>query len=183
MAMSSTTSAAANMLLSGSMSSSDGIMNSNLLARAILPMSSSSMATISASAPFPTVTLDLTHSTNTLQYQRPSSQFQGPFQAASQQNFVGPSPTPQVYGHPIYNQSRFSGLHVSSQEIGSNQLQAQAQAQAHYPPPQFHQPQPQTSFAQTLSAATAAITADPNFTAALAAAISSMMGGSTSHHI
>lgn len=179
MAMASTTSAAANMLLSGSMSSSEGIMNSNLLARAILPMSSS-MATISASAPFPTVTLDLTHSPNPLQYQRPSSQFQGPFQAAPQQNFVGQSPTPQIYGHPVYNQSRFSGLHVSSQELGSNQLQNQAQG--HHPPPQFQQAQPQTSFADTLSAATAAITTDPNFTAALAAAISSMMGGSTSHH-
>lgn len=179
MAMASTTSAAANMLLSGSMSSGEGIMNSNLLARAILPMSSS-MATISASAPFPTVTLDLTHSPNPLQYQRPSSQFQGPFQAAPQQNFVGQSPTPQIYGHPVYNQSRFSGLHVSSQELGSNQLQNQAQG--HHPPPQFQQAQPQTSFADTLSAATAAITTDPNFTAALAAAISSMMGGSTSHH-
>ncbi|KAL8112811.1 hypothetical protein AgCh_020203 [Apium graveolens] len=179
MAMASTTSAAANMLLSGSMSSSDGIMNSNLLARSIMPMSSSSIATVSASAPFPTVTLDLTHSSNTSQYQRPSSHFQGPFQAVPQQNFVGLSPTPQVYGHPIYNQSRFSGLHASSQEIGSNQLQTQAQV--HHPPPQFHLAQPQTSFAQTLSAATAAITADPNFTAALAAAITSMMGGSTSH--
>ncbi|KAL1829846.1 hypothetical protein ACET3Z_008258 [Daucus carota] len=181
MAMASTTSAAANMLLSGSMSSGEGIMNPNLLARAILPMSSSSMATISASAPFPTVTLDLTQSPNPLQYQRPSSQFQGPFQAAPpQQNLVGLSPSPQVFGHPIYNQSKFSGLHISSQDMGSNHLQAQAQA--HHPPPQFHQSQPQTSFADTLSAATAAITTDPNFTAALAAAISSMMGVSTGHH-
>ncbi|KAG0499223.1 hypothetical protein HPP92_003914 [Vanilla planifolia] len=60
MAMASTTSAAASMLLSGSMPSADGLMNSNFLARTILPCSSS-MATISASAPFPTVTLDLTH--------------------------------------------------------------------------------------------------------------------------
>ncbi|PSS24818.1 WRKY transcription factor, partial [Actinidia chinensis var. chinensis] len=58
--MASTTSAAAKMLLSGSMSSADGVMNPNFLARAILPCSSN-MATISASAPFPTVTLDLTH--------------------------------------------------------------------------------------------------------------------------
>ncbi|KAL8107732.1 putative WRKY transcription factor 31 [Apium graveolens] len=173
MAMASTTSAAANMLLSGSMSSADGILNPNILARAILPVSSSSMATISASAPFPTVTLDLTHSPNPLQYQRPQSQFQLPFQPPPPQNFVGLPPTPQIYGHPIHNQSKFSGLHVSSQDMESNQV--------HQAPPQFHQAQPQTSFADTLSAATAAITADPNFTAALAAAISSIMGGSTSH--
>ncbi|WOG85344.1 hypothetical protein DCAR_0104532 [Daucus carota subsp. sativus] len=171
MAMASTTSAAANMLLSGSMSSADGILNPNILARAILPVSSSSMATISASAPFPTVTLDLTHSPNPLQYQRPPSQFQLPFQAP--QSFVGLPPTPQIYGHPIHNQSKFSGLHVSSQDMESSQ--------AHQAPPQFHQAQPQTSFADTLSAATAAITADPNFTAALAAAISSIMGGNSSH--
>lgn len=63
MAMASTTSAAASMLLSGSMPSADGsagLMSSNFLARTVLPCSSS-MATISASAPFPTVTLDLTH--------------------------------------------------------------------------------------------------------------------------
>ncbi|CAN8274210.1 unnamed protein product [Cochlearia groenlandica] len=64
MAMASTTTAAASMLLSGSSSSQDGLMNpTNLLARAILPCSSS-MATISASAPFPTITLDLTNSPN-----------------------------------------------------------------------------------------------------------------------
>ncbi|KAI8563260.1 hypothetical protein RHMOL_Rhmol03G0099000 [Rhododendron molle] len=59
MAMASTTSAAASMLLSGSMSSANGLMIPNFLARTILPCSSS-MATFSASAPFPTVTLDLT---------------------------------------------------------------------------------------------------------------------------
>ncbi|XP_051229128.1 uncharacterized protein [Lolium perenne] len=62
MAMASTTSAASFMLLSGSMPSADGqgLMSSNFLAHTVLPCSSS-MATISASAPFPTVTLDLTH--------------------------------------------------------------------------------------------------------------------------
>nr|GMD04890.1 probable WRKY transcription factor 31 isoform X1 [Ipomoea batatas] len=162
MAMASTTSAAANMLLSGAMPSADGMMNTNFLARAILPCSSS-MATISASAPFPTVTLDLTQTPNSLpNYQRPPTQFQPPFAGAPQipQNYPQ---LPQVFGQGLYNQSKFSGLHVSHQDIGAAAAQAAQLAQQ--------------LFADTLSAATAAITSDPNFTAALAAAISSIMGG------
>ncbi|KAF2303703.1 hypothetical protein GH714_021356 [Hevea brasiliensis] len=90
-AMASTTTAAASMLLSGSMSSADGLMNPNLLARAILPCSSS-MATISASAPFPTVTLDLTHNPNSQQVLRPPTHLQVPF-AGQPQNFASVSPT------------------------------------------------------------------------------------------
>ncbi|XP_031274949.1 probable WRKY transcription factor 31 [Pistacia vera] len=172
MAMASTTTAAANMLLSGSMSSADGIMNPNLLARAILPCSSS-MATISASAPFPTVTLDLTHSPNPLQFHRPPTQFQVPF-PGQPQNFgsVSAPQLPQVFSQGLYNQSKFSGLQLS-QELGSNSHQT-------LPPslPQGPQQPPQSSsLADTVSAATAAITADPNFTAALAAAITSIIGG------
>ncbi|KAM7506278.1 hypothetical protein LguiB_005182 [Lonicera macranthoides] len=140
MAMASTTSAAANMLLSGSMSSADlGLMNPSInLARAILPHSSG-MATISASAPFPTITLDLTHSPTPLQSQTlPFNNFQLGF--GSQ----GP-----------YNRSMFSGLQ-HSQNMEAHQSFAHS---------------------SSLGAATAAITADPNFTAALAAAITSIMGG------
>jgi hypothetical protein len=165
MAMASTTSAAASMLLSGSMSSADGIMTPNLLARAILPCSTS-MATLSASAPFPTVTLDLTQNSNPnpnpLQFQRPHhSPFQVPnfFQGQQQsQNFAQAAAS-------LYNQSKFSGLQLS-QEVGSSHLTAQAPTQ-----------QQQPSLADSVSAATAAITADPNFTAVLAAAISSIIGG------
>ncbi|KAL3521941.1 hypothetical protein ACH5RR_014775 [Cinchona calisaya] len=163
MAMASTTSAAANMLLSGSMSSADpGLMNPNFLARAILPnCPSSSMATISASAPFPTVTLDLTQTPNNpLQFhQRPSTPFQLPF-ATPPQNFAA------ITNQAFYNQSKFSGLQVS-QDIQAIAAAAAAQQGQQHP-----------SFADTLSAATAAITADPNFTAALASAISSIIGGS-----
>ncbi|KAF5729079.1 WRKY family transcription factor [Tripterygium wilfordii] len=164
MAMASTTTAAATMLLSGSMSSADGIMNSNLLARAVLPCSSS-MATISASAPFPTVTLDLTHSPNPLQFQRPPPQFQVPF--PGQPNNFGNPQLSQAFGQTVYNnQSKFSGLQLS-QDPSSSQLPAM-------PPAMAPQAQP-SPFADSVSAATAAITADPNFTAALAAAISSII--------
>ncbi|XP_039016360.1 probable WRKY transcription factor 31 [Hibiscus syriacus] len=140
MSMASTTTAAATMLLSGSMHSADGIMNPNLLARAMLPCSS--MATISTSAPFPTVTLDLTHSPNALQLQRPTTQTQ----------------SPQVFGQVLYNQSQFSGLQLS-QDVSSSQLQ-----------------QPQLAD-NVCAAATVAIANDPSFTAALAAAITSIIGG------
>ncbi|PIN22370.1 hypothetical protein CDL12_04909 [Handroanthus impetiginosus] len=156
MAMASTTSAAANMLLSGSMPSADGLMNPNFLARTVLPCSST-MATISASAPFPTITLDLTQNpnpnSNPFQFQRPATHFQVPFAPV-------PNPSiPQVFGQAPYNQSKFSGLQMSQDLNESGQ---------HIPP----------SLADALTAATAAITTDPNFTAALAAAISSIIGSS-----
>ncbi|CAL9045131.1 probable WRKY transcription factor 31 [Musa acuminata AAA Group] len=168
MAMASTTSAAASMLLSGSMPSGDGLMSSNFLARTILPCSSS-MATISASAPFPTVTLDLTQSPNPLQFQRSAaSHFQLPFASAAPGLATSLSP-PQVFGQTLQTQSKFSGLQRSP-EMDAAQL-AHTKAQSLLPP----------SLADKVSAATAAITADPNFTAALAAAITSIIGGGGNH--
>ncbi|XAR65671.1 hypothetical protein NMG60_11009855 [Bertholletia excelsa] len=167
MAMASTTSAAANMLLSGSMSSADGLMNPNFLARTILPCPPS-MATISASAPFPTITLDLTHNpTNPIHFQRPPVQFPLPF-PGQPQNFNPLPPPPQIFGQALYNQSLFSGLQVSQGVVESS---------SRVPPSAELQQPPHPSFSDTLRAATAAITADPNFTAALAAAISSIMSG------
>ncbi|CAA6661326.1 unnamed protein product [Spirodela intermedia] len=69
MAMASTTSAAASILLSGSMPSGDGLMGGNFLTRTLMPFSSG-MASISASSPFPTVTLDLTHAPSSNHFQR-----------------------------------------------------------------------------------------------------------------
>lgn len=150
MAMASTTSAAANMLLSGSMPSVDGaLMNPNFPARTMLPCSSS-MATISASAPFPTITLDLTQNQNALPYNQTSAQSQVPFQSGPQHtNFITSMPPPPI----PHNQSKFSGLEVSQ-------------------PQQLQHVKNHPLFTQTL---TAAITADPNFTAAVAAAISSII--------
>ncbi|RZC65706.1 hypothetical protein C5167_009393 [Papaver somniferum] len=177
MAMASTTSTAATMLLSGSMSSADGLMNSNFLTRTLLPCSSS-MVTISASAPFPTVTLDLTQSPNNpLQFQRPTTQFHVPFMNQSPSQGFGSQQTaqpqlPQLFGQSPYNQSKFSGLQMSSQ----NGDQAH-RSNNHQSPPRQQQQAQTNSLEDTVSAATAAITADPNFTAALAAAISSIMSG------
>lgn len=160
MAMAQTTSSAARMLLSGSMSSADGLMNASFLTRTLLPCSSS-MATISASAPFPTVTLDLTQSPNPLQFPKQPSQFQIPFPGVPQ-NFANSQASllPQIFGQALYNQSKFSGLQMS-QDSDPSQLSNQSQR----PPPHL---------ADTVSAA---IAADPNFTAALAAAITSIIGG------
>ncbi|KAJ6820784.1 putative WRKY transcription factor 31 [Iris pallida] len=170
MAMASTTSAAASMLLSGSMSSANGLMNSDFLTRTMLPCSSS-MATISASAPFPTVTLDLTHSPTPLQFQRPpqSSQFQMNFPNGVGAGFGGvpmqPPSLPQVFGKTLGSQSKFSGLHSSAVADAVKFQHAIVPTAA-----------PPSLLADTVSAATAAITADPNFTAALAAAITSIIG-------
>ncbi|KAL5066324.1 hypothetical protein RYX36_028061 [Vicia faba] len=149
MPMASTTAAAATVLLSGSMSSADGVVNPNLLSR-ILPNCSSSMATLSATAPFPTVTLDLTHdNTDNNNNQNSHSQFH----LGQPQNF-GSGQLPQVIAQALYNQSKFSGLQLSQDVGGSSQLHSSQQA----------------------SSLSAAITADPNFTAAIAAAISTIIG-------
>ncbi|XAR55360.1 hypothetical protein NMG60_11035411 [Bertholletia excelsa] len=168
MAMASTTSSAARMLLSGSMPSADGLMNPNFLARTLLPCSSS-MATISASAPFPTVTLDLTQSPNPLQHQRPPAQFQLPFPNPPPNFAATGTPAsllPQIFGQALYNQSKFSGLQMS-QEAEATQLGHQAPSL------------PQPSLADTVNA----LTTDPNFTAALAAAITSLIGGGNNNAV
>ncbi|KAH6786367.1 hypothetical protein C2S52_005919 [Perilla frutescens var. hirtella] len=144
MAMASTTSAAASMLLSGSMPSADGLHNQTVMGRSdhhhhhqqqqLLPYSQN-LATISASAPFPTITLDLTNNINNTQ--NPSSLLHTP-----QTMFL--SHQPQLF-FPAVDHSRIAAGSSSSQEF--------------------------------VNAATAAIAADPNFSAALAAAISSIIGG------
>ncbi|KAG5546569.1 hypothetical protein RHGRI_018666 [Rhododendron griersonianum] len=141
MAMVSTTSAAATMLLSGSTSSSDhhsGLLN----ATPILPYTTPHFTTISASSPFPTVTLDLSNSApNPSLFTRPP---QGPFGHIHFPNQNLASGPQNLYQQALYNQtSKFCGLQ-SSREM--------------------------------MTAATAAITADPDLTAALVAAIASVMG-------
>ncbi|KAJ6680471.1 WRKY TRANSCRIPTION FACTOR 36-RELATED [Salix purpurea] len=175
MAMASTTSSAARMLLSGSMSSADGLMNSNFLTRTLLPCSAN-LATISASAPFPTVTLDLTQNPNPLQLPKQPTQFQFPFPNPPQNLGTASASAllPQIFGQALYNQSKFSGLQMSH-DTEASRLGQQSQ-------PASQQGQ-QNSLADSLTAATAAIAADPNFTAALAAAITSIIGGAHQNNI
>ncbi|KAJ6400865.1 hypothetical protein OIU84_016317 [Salix udensis] len=123
-AMASTTSAAAAMLLSGSTTSKEGLSSSSSFYPSF-PYASA-MATLSASAPFPTITLDLTQGPNTTM----------PFHRTS--------PSPATFPLP---------LHGSQQLLGA--------------------PDRNASMVETV---TAAIASDPNFTAALAEAISTFMG-------
>lgn len=145
--MASTTSSALSILSSGSMSSSDHpghpmmmMMNPNL--RTLIPGFPNLRATISSSAPFPTITLDLTdnnnNNSNVLEQEQRSLE--------GRQNFPIPFLIQNHLQHINQTQTTFSGLHHNS-----------------------HQ--------QMMGAATAAITSEPSFTAALAAAITSTLGG------
>ena len=146
-AMANSTSAAATMLLSGSNTSSKEALGNSAGFFHHMPYLST-MATLSASAPFPTITLDLTQGGNPIHFHRPpppsSATFPPPLHAC-----------PQLIGHPLYVPPRFP-------------VPPSAQLGHRHP-----------SMVETV---TAAITSDPNFTAALAAAISSMIGGPTSGH-
>ncbi|XP_021897276.1 probable WRKY transcription factor 47 isoform X2 [Carica papaya] len=135
-AMASTTSAAAAMLLSGSTSTKESLPTSAFLSS--VPYAST-MATLSASAPFPTITLDLTQTPNPMHLLRSQTSFPLPLHGS-----------PQLLGHPMF--------------VAPHKFPAM-------PPLQLAQRPP--SMVETV---TAAIASDPNFTAALAAAISSIIG-------
>jgi hypothetical protein len=158
--MANTTSSAATMLLSGPATSRDGA--AALLghpAAALFHHSSSmpyasTMATLSASAPFPTITLDLTQQApgGLLPHglHRPPGGIH-PVVAAPAAAMPFPAPSPLAMFLPQRAPTVPTGLPVAPR-----------------------QQQQQQSVMETV---TAAIAADPNFTTALAAAISSVMAG------
>ncbi|KAF3787352.1 WRKY transcription factor 6 [Nymphaea thermarum] len=155
-AMAATTSAAATMLLANSSSSATTILHPSFF-----PMPpnfpSSTMATLSASSPFPTVTLDLTQHTNPtldlLHFQPPTPQ----------PSFSLPLPNcAPIVGQPLYSSTKLAGHAVGLMPV------------------QFAPRQPPSLADSTkVEAATASFATVPNFTAALAAAISSIVGTAT----
>lgn len=140
-AMASTTSAAAAMLLSGSTASKEALTNS---AGYYSSLPYASMATLSASAPFPTITLDLTQNPNAIHLHRVpphATTFPLPLHASGGHQFLG---------HPLFFSQKLP-------PAASSLLHARQTS----------------SMVETVSAA---IASDPNFTSALAAAISSIIG-------
>ncbi|BBN07007.1 protein MpWRKY13 [Marchantia polymorpha subsp. ruderalis] len=169
--MASTTSAAACMLLSGSSSTAEEDVRVNNNYHQIgsgCVSSSGSAAMLSSSAPFATITLDLTSNPTTQLSLGGASAVPVPFPLG------GPLARPHPWA--LQNPTSLAPLHTTQylsaegaramQAAYSNQPEYQAQGAANGGP---------QLLADTVSAATAAITADPNFTAALAAAITSMI--------
>nr|QCV57324.1 WRKY transcription factor [Fagopyrum tataricum] len=159
MAMASTTSAAASMLVAGTMPSGDGIMSypTNLLSRTILP-GLPTLATISASAPFPTITLDLTNPPPTPSGgpPPPNNTNNSPFANGPQLNFA----LQQLLRQALNNQTRVSNT-------DNHQQQQQQRVQID-----------ELSPSSSNNGSQAALAADPNLVRAVAAAISSIIGNS-----
>ncbi|CAO2192860.1 unnamed protein product [Urochloa humidicola] len=166
--MANTTSAAAAMLLSGPATSRDGallghpaaaLFHHHHHATSILPYAST-MATLSASAPFPTITLDLTQGP-------PAGSVGGAAGLLSHALHQRPPPVGTMIHHPAAAAampfpvpSPLAAMFLPQRAAASTGMQVARQQQQ-----------------AVMETVTAAIAADPNFTTALAAAISSVMAG------
>ncbi|CAH8304101.1 unnamed protein product [Eruca vesicaria subsp. sativa] len=149
-AMAATTSAAAAMLLSGSTTSNlqqtlstPSAMSSSSSLYQNFPYTST-IATLSATAPFPTITLDLTNPPRPLQPPPPPPHFMSQY---------GPGPY-------LTNANQTRSINDNYQQLLLPNLSG-----------------PQVPPRDMVETVRAAIATDPNFTAALAAAISNIIGG------
>ncbi|KAI3510038.1 hypothetical protein L1887_25565 [Cichorium endivia] len=116
MTMASTTSAAASMLLSGSVSSSDK-HNHHLTAGSMLSSYHPNMTTtLSATSPFPTITLDLTNPSSDYHLREPPFNF--PFLTNTHHNYSLPDKTSALEPSEAqqYMATKFSDIQSSNQE-------------------------------------------------------------------
>jgi hypothetical protein len=155
--MAQRTSSAAKMMLTGSTSSNDGKMKANLVTSTSLASSSTS-STIRTSSTSPIVTLDYTQSSNN----RSRLQNQFKIYVNNPQNFASSS-TSEISQRftemPENISTTFFGLHMSSKNASN--------------PSELVE----TNIEQTINDS---IAADPNFTTALASAITFIMRSSQS---
>ncbi|KAE9593748.1 hypothetical protein Lal_00036355 [Lupinus albus] len=155
-AMANTTSAAASMLLSGSTHINESLTTSS-------GSYFSSMATLSASAPFPTITLDLTQNPNNNNNNNTMQQLHSRYYPTLPLQHAGSLGGSYLLGKPLFFSQKMvpnSSTMMPLVQLGQRN---------------------NSSVVETVSAA---IASDPNFTAALAGAISSIIGrGGNSNNV
>lgn len=204
--MASTTSAAASMLLTGSTTSATPHMATTpqfITISGPQGQNSTAVPAISASSPFPTITLDLTNtpasqisnrsnnspgtaSTNLHYFQDTTINGVTISQATTQQQLMIPQ-QPTTISCPMFlNETahKHDGSNLTLRGAFSDptthhhrQMDSSdgTRSDHQHKPAVTQPPESPTTLAESMTAATAAITSDPNFAAALAAAITSIL--------
>lgn len=201
-AMASTTSAAASMLLSGSTTSTSGLPSSAAATLSATNLNGINFylsdnskpkpfylpnSSLSSSPSFPTITLDLTTSSNASSHLSKLGSFP-PKSYSTIQNFnfssLESNALPLSWSNGVLSYQPQNQHSDKNQNIGSLNFARQPQETLYQSYLQknntmLNSSTQQSLPAETLAAATKAITSDPSFQSALAAALKSIMGSST----